>query len=115
MKLNFFVNFFIEWKPILHETDPAKKAELFQTMLTVETPKIFGKFNEIIIANGGTWLVGTRFSWSDLMLANTIKLLQSHIGDKANLSANYPALEKLSDNVYSIPNIKAYVDKRDKK
>lgn len=48
------------------------------------------------------------------MLAQTIKTLQEHIGDKANLTANFPALQKHSENVFNIPNIKAYVDKRDK-
>lgn len=104
----------IEWSQILHETDTTKKLEMFQTVLTVETPRIYGKLNEILLANGGTWLVGNRITWSDIMLAHTVASLQGHIGEKANLTANYPALKKHSENVLNIPNIKAYVEKRQK-
>lgn len=104
-----------EWRAVAHETEPAKRDELFQTALTVETPKTFGKLSEILSANGGMWLVGNRFSWSDLMIAYAIKSLQGHIGDKANLTENFPALEKHQENVFNVPSIKAYVDKQDKK
>ncbi|XP_037052163.1 glutathione S-transferase-like isoform X2 [Bradysia coprophila] len=103
------------WSGILHETDPAKRAARFQTALTVETPKTFGKLNEILLANGGTWLVGNRLSWTDLLLAHTNRSLQKHLGDKADLTAGYPALKAHSENVFNIPTIKAYVDKRDSK
>lgn len=99
----------------MFETDPTKRAEMFRTLLAVETPKTFGKFNEFLLANGGTWLVGNRFSWSDLMLAHTIKSLQDLIGDKANLTANYPALKKHSENIFNISSIRVYVEKRDAK
>lgn len=92
-----------------------KKAERFQTALTVETPKTFGKLNEILLANGGTWLVGNRVSWTDIVLAHTNRSLQKHLGDKADLTAGYPALKTHSENVFNIPSIKAYVDKRDNK
>lgn len=103
------------WSGILHLTDPVKRADRIQTALTVETPKTFGKLNEILLANGGKWLVGNRFSWPDLLLAQTIRSVQKHLGDKADLTAGYPALKTHSENVFDIPTIKAYVDKRDNK
>lgn len=70
------------------------------------------QFNAIIDANGGKFLVGKDLSWADIWLAHVISNVEIVIG--AKLAANYPAVQKMKDNVFAVPQIKAWVEKRPK-
>lgn len=92
------------------EKDTAAKAKLKETLDT-KRPVILQKLNEQVKKNSG-FFVGGKLSWVDLLYtANTDMLSTINEGD---INKDYPELKKLVEKVRSLPNIKAYLDKRPK-
>lgn len=75
-------------------------------------PHFLGKFNDMVAKNGGNWAVGSKVSWADFWLTNFLEIWRDTID--SGLVDKYPALQKQMSNVFSIPQIKAWVDKRPK-
>jgi len=101
-----------EWGRYHFESDETKKAEYKKALLEVHVPKYFGKFDSIIEANGGKWLVGQNVTWADLQVVSGVEqfetLFEPAILDK------YPNVKKLRDAVMALPQIQEWVEKRPK-
>uniref|UniRef100_A0A8D8R3S9 glutathione transferase n=1 Tax=Cacopsylla melanoneura TaxID=428564 RepID=A0A8D8R3S9_9HEMI len=72
-------------------------------------PFYLGKFEELIKANGG-YLANGKLSWADIFFVSMLDYMSMMA--KQELTANAPALKKLSDEVLAIPAIKKWVEKR---
>ncbi|GAB6028480.1 hypothetical protein CHUAL_014093 [Chamberlinius hualienensis] len=89
------------------EQDPAKKAELMEEFANKTAISFLDGFKRELQSNG--YLVGSGVTWADLALAHglwTLSLLSPTILD------NYPTLKTFSNNILSIPRIKAWLEKR---
>ncbi len=75
-------------------------------------PHFLNKFNDIVAKNGGNYLVGTKASWADFWLTNFLEIWRDTVD--SGLLDKYSALQKQVSNVNSIPQIKAWVEKRPK-
>jgi len=94
------------------EADEGKRAIAKKTFMGTTLPTYLTRFNKIVEANGGNYLVGKRLSWVDLYLVNFIQIWEDNLDSK--LLSSYPALTKLKSNVLSIPAIKDWVaDRKD--
>jgi len=98
-----------EWRKHFMEQDETKKAELKKNFDEVVVPKYLSKFDAIVAANGGQYLVGKRVSWVDLQMAHFLDFFS--ISSPALLD-NYENLKKLKETVFEIPQIKAWIEKR---
>lgn len=73
-------------------------------------PKWFAKFEAIVGANDGKFLVGKQITWADLYFAAVVN--SGLTNSKVDFLSSYPTLKGYLNAVLSIPQIKAYVDKR---
>lgn len=80
--------------------------------LTAKVEPKLQKFDELIKANGGKYLVGQGLTWADIYLAHMIQNTELVVG--ANLAKNFGAIQALVDNVFNRPDIKSWVENRPK-
>ena len=92
------------------EQDPAFKAKLKEIAFT-KLPVYLDKFEEQVKNNGG-YFVNGKLSWPDFLYAAYTDTLSIII--EADLNKDHLELQKLVEKVRSLPNIKAYLDKRPK-
>jgi glutathione S-transferase len=100
--------------PLYLEKDPEKLQEKKIEITKLVREKYFGKFEDILKANGDSGrLVGKSLTWADIYLAHVLNNAEI-VNDIKLLSDDYPALKKLSETVFSVPQIKAWIEKRPK-
>jgi len=102
--------FFKEFLPIFSELDKTKKIEKAKKLEEIMGPKWFGKFEKIVAANEGKYLVGRQTTWADLYFAAVVN--SGLIHSKIDFLSTYPTLKAYLNSVLSIPQIKAYIEKR---
>ena len=78
--------------------------------MDVHFPYFFTKFEEIKNKNSGDFLVGKQLTWVDLLLATQIEFFEQTVDPK--FVKAYPALCRLKETVYDIPQIKKWVQER---
>lgn len=100
---------YLEWAPFYVEQDPEKQGAIKKDLLDNIFPHFLGKFNDIVAKNGN-YVVGNTVTWADFWLTNFLEIWRDTIDD--GLLDKYPALQKQMSNVFSIPQIAAWVDKR---
>lgn len=91
------------------ETDETKKAELLKHFLTETAPPVLTNYRSIIEKNGTGYFVGDSLTWADIGLAYALDCLSKI--DSSIIDAHAP-LKAHIDKVLSLPNIKAWIDKR---
>jgi len=69
-------------------------------------PKYLSKFNKIIEANGGNFLVGNGFTWADVYLCHFVPYMETFYNIK--LTGGYPAVKKLVERFQADPRIKKW-------
>lgn len=94
------------------EQDPAKKKEKVAELVPKAKQKFLTVFNAKVEGNGGKYLVGNSLTWADIYVAHVIEACEILTG--VSLLADFPALKSHSTNVFSVPRIKAWKDKRPK-
>jgi len=101
-----------EWGRFHFEADETKKAELKKALLEVHVPKYFGKFDSIVEANGGKWLVGQAVTWADLQVVSGVEQFETLFDPK--ILDKYQNVKKLRDAVMALPKIQEWIEKRPK-
>lgn len=101
-----------EFFKVHFENDETKKAEFKKAFVETQVPKYFGKYNSIIEANGGKWLVGQNPSWADLQVATAVELFEVVLDPV--VFDSYPAVKQLKESVFALPQIKTWIEKRPK-
>ncbi|KAL1139717.1 hypothetical protein AAG570_006695 [Ranatra chinensis] len=111
MIVDTFQDFRMEIVKLMQEQDPEAKEKKKETLIKETVPYYLAKFDEVIKNNGGH-LVNGSLSWGDIYI---ISLTDSMTGIlKTDIVTNYPNIQELKKKVFSIPKIKAWVDKRPK-
>ena len=100
----------LEWAPVYREADLEKRQVIIKGLMTDLFPNYLKKFNEIVEASGGPFLLGADYSWADFFLANYLEIFEEFM--TPNLLDNYAGLKKQKEAVFGIPQIKEYVAKR---
>lgn len=86
--------------------------EKAQKLEEIMGPKWFAKFEAIVLANEGKYLVGKQITWADLYFAAVVN--SGLIHSKVDFLSTYPDLKAYLNSVLSIPQIQSYLDKRPK-
>lgn len=89
--------------------EDAKKGELFKQLKEVTIPFYMGKFDKIAQENE-KWLVGKNMTWVDIVFAHCMTIFMNR--SKIPLVDGYPALKKLIDDFYAVPQIKEWIAQR---
>nr|WOZ07763.1 glutathione S-transferase GSTs8 [Agrotis ipsilon] len=71
-------------------------------------PDYLERLNAAAVKNNGHFALG-KLTWADFMLAGTFDYLKNLVRIP-DLAKKYPAFQKVIDNVYSFPQVKAYAD-----
>nr|WOZ07760.1 glutathione S-transferase GSTs5 [Agrotis ipsilon] len=82
----------------------AKYAELSVNVF----PEYLERLNSILVKNNGHLAIG-KLNWGDFVLAGVFDYLK-RILQIYDLEKKYPVFQKVVDNVYSIPKVKAYAE-----
>jgi len=104
------VDFRTEWRKFFAEQDPEKKAESKKNLLEVAIPKYLGKLDVTKKDNGGKFLMGQNLTWVDIQFAHFLELFEITVGQA--ILDGYPNLKELQKNVFEVPTIKAWIEKR---
>ncbi|ODM59414.1 Glutathione S-transferase [Orchesella cincta] len=80
-----------------------KKEELKNILLNVQVPFYYSKFEKIVEASKGDYLLGTNYTWADLHIAHTVSFIDKTV--KPGLLDDYPKLKKFSETVFNIPKL----------
>jgi len=102
-----------KWMPMFaafFAGDMVKAEAAKKTIVEVDTPLYFGRFNSLLEKKGNTWLVGNQLTYADIVLVHVATSFSTAFD--LNLSKGFPAIEKLIAAVHSEPKIKAWLDKR---
>ena len=87
---------------------PAKKRS--EEFWTSRVPKYLGYFDDLVRANGGTYVTGRRITYADLSLFQIVEGLRYAFPKRMQaFERKVPALTELRDRVAARPNIKTYL------
>ncbi|XP_066905895.1 glutathione S-transferase [Halyomorpha halys] len=93
------------------ETDPATKEKKREPLLNVTVPFYLSKFDQLAQENNG-YLANGKLSWGDIYFIACSSLINHII--EYDMFEQYENLRRLRDNVYSIPQIKNWLETRPK-
>ncbi|KAJ8712543.1 hypothetical protein PYW07_005385 [Mythimna separata] len=91
-----------------YEPDEAVKEKKYEEYVKNVYPDFFERLSAIIEKNNGFLALG-KLTWGDFVLAGMFDYLKKMLR-MPDLEKKYPAFQKVIDNVYSIPKVKAYAD-----
>ncbi|XP_018560946.1 glutathione S-transferase-like isoform X1 [Anoplophora glabripennis] len=93
------------------ERDEEAKKEKEKSLFNETFPFYLGKLDAQAKKNNG-YLVGGRLTWVDLVFTAILDFLNFMV--KKDIISSFPNLQKVKENVETIPNIKAWLGKRPK-
>jgi glutathione S-transferase len=96
--------------PIMFEKDEAKKKTLSERMKKEDFPAFMKNMAKALEDNGGQYLVGSGLTYADIGLATILYGVTKRFGGAWEKSA--PKLAAYKDKIYSLPNIKKWVETR---
>jgi len=99
-----------EWRKWFSQADEAKKEELKKELVETISPRFFNKLTSIKEANDGEWLVGKNVTWADIHVAVTLEFFESTADPE--VLTKFPVLKALKEAVWSLPQIKEWIEKR---
>jgi len=106
-------DFWDAWVAVFRNKDDQEKAAAAKKQATeVAVPRYLGKFEKILQANGGNFLVGSSLSYADLSLLHFVPY--AVVVFEEDVLQNYPVLKKHVEKLASLPKIKEYLDSRPK-
>ncbi|CAH0694779.1 unnamed protein product [Spodoptera exigua] len=91
-----------------YEEDEAVKKTKYAEFNKNDFPNLLKNLNEIITKNNGHIALG-KLTWGDFVFAGMFDYIKNLLV-VPDLEKKYPAFQKVVDNVYSIPKVKAYAD-----
>ncbi|XP_076810209.1 glutathione S-transferase 1-like [Clavelina lepadiformis] len=93
------------------EEDEAKKVQLMASVFKEDIhPKLY-KYEKIIKANGGTYLLGEKISGVDIVMFSTLDVLNDYIPD-GKILEQHPTLKTLVEEVKKRPGIAKWLKER---
>ncbi|GJQ79690.1 hypothetical protein Trydic_g5838 [Trypoxylus dichotomus] len=92
-----------------YQKNEVVKEALKQPLYEQTIPYYMEKFEQIAKQNNGHFALG-RLTWADFYFVGMHEYLNTMVG--TNLYENYPNLNKVIENVFSIPAVKAWVEAR---
>ncbi|ODM90228.1 Glutathione S-transferase [Orchesella cincta] len=99
---------------LMVEADEEKKAELktqIKTNLLEKTvPRYYSVIESDLKNNGGKYLVGNAITWIDFVCAHMSDRFSNCL--EIDVLANYPTLKEHQQQIFQIPEIKAWIAKR---
>jgi len=96
------------------EQDEARKQQLMEKVKTETMPRHFGFLEKRLAENGGKFLVGSAYTYADIILACFLDSAKLTMPADAyeGLSKGFPKLIALAKDVAETPEIKAWIAKR---
>ncbi|KAJ8712536.1 hypothetical protein PYW07_005378 [Mythimna separata] len=91
-----------------YERDEAAREARYTKYAENVFPDYLDKLNALVVKNNGHLALG-KLTWGDFVLAGVFDYLKMMLRIP-DLEKKYPAFQKVIDNVYSIPKVKAYAD-----
>ncbi|XP_018560938.1 glutathione S-transferase [Anoplophora glabripennis] len=95
---------------VFEKNEKVKQAQA-ESLFNETIPFYLGKFDSQVKENGG-YFVGGRLTWADIFVVAMVDYMSFLI--QKDLTANYPNLQIVKENVMNVPNIKAWMDTRPK-
>ncbi|XP_063829716.1 glutathione S-transferase 2 [Ostrinia nubilalis] len=92
---------------VQYESDEVVKEKKYEDFSKNVYPVMLSKLNEIVGQNNGHIAVG-KLTWADFVFAGMYDYLKMMLRIP-DLDTKYPNLKKVVDNVYSLPQLKAYL------
>ncbi|XP_063829717.1 glutathione S-transferase 2-like [Ostrinia nubilalis] len=92
---------------VQYESDEVVKEKKHEDFSKNAYPAMLSKLNEIVEQNNGHIAVG-KLTWADFVFAGMYDYLKMMMRIP-DLDTKYPNLKKVVDNVYSLPQLKAYL------
>ncbi|KAH9640302.1 hypothetical protein HF086_001654 [Spodoptera exigua] len=92
----------------LYEKDEAVKKAKYAEFNKNDFPHLLKNLNDVITKNNGHIALG-KLTWGDFVFAGLFEYIKILVV-VPDLEKKYPAFQKVLDNVYSIPKVKAYAD-----
>lgn len=104
--VDFYIDIRMKAAMTHYEQNEAVKEKKHEDLSKNYYPEVLSKLNSIIEKNNGHLAAG-KLTWGDFVIAGGFEYFKitTRIAD---MGEKYPAIQKLVDNVYSIPSIKAY-------
>jgi glutathione S-transferase len=90
--------------------DDAKKLKAKNNILDKLAPAYYTQIEKDLKENGGKYLVGKNFTWADFLIAHFNEVFESFVDQ--TLLDNYPTIKLHQQNVFNVPQIKAWMAKR---
>ncbi|KAJ0174441.1 hypothetical protein K1T71_009549 [Dendrolimus kikuchii] len=106
--VDFLNDIRIKAAAVFYEQNAEIKQKKHEEMSKDVYPALLKKLNDIIVKNGG-YLAAGKLSWGDFVLTGMLDYLKAMM-QVPDLEEQFPAFKKLSNNVLTIPNVKAYCD-----
>ena len=97
--------------PWWFEKDETKKAELLKDLTENTIPAALANIEKFAAGNKDGWLVGSKLTYGDLCVFNTLDFLSACIHLPTILD-KFPALSQLKKNVENQPNIAKWIQTR---
>ncbi|CAL8128183.1 unnamed protein product [Orchesella dallaii] len=95
---------------MIYEKDEKTKAELNTNFLEKTIPRYFSVIESDLKKNGGKYLVGNGITWIDFLLCHLAQLFS--LLSESDVLTDYPTIKKYQQEIFAIPEIKAWIDKR---
>ncbi|KAJ8712539.1 hypothetical protein PYW07_005381 [Mythimna separata] len=108
--VDLFMDFCLKGAQIMRETDAARKESLYAEAVKNVFPGDLERLSSIINKNNGHLALG-KLTWGDFVLAGLIDWLKTVLRIP-DLEQKYPGFQKVIDNVYSVPKVKAYSESK---
>ncbi|KAJ8712538.1 hypothetical protein PYW07_005380 [Mythimna separata] len=108
--VDLLMDLILKGAQIYRESDEARKETLYAEAIKNVFPGYLEKLNSIIEKNNGHIALG-KLTWGDFVIAGAFGSLKMVV-PMPDIEQKYPAFQKVIDNVYSIPSIKAYSESK---
>ncbi|CAG0918809.1 unnamed protein product [Notodromas monacha] len=100
----------MHYRTMRYGKSDAEKEEAKKTLLESALPVFCQRMTTKIDANPSGLLVSDEVTWADIYLAHGMDVLEAAVPDCLE---PYPRIKKIQEHVFGLPNLKAYLDKRD--
>ncbi|ODM90290.1 Glutathione S-transferase [Orchesella cincta] len=95
---------------LMWEKDEKTTLEMKTKWLEKTIPRYYSVIESDLKKNGGKYLVGNGITWVDFLCAQMNQLFTAY--PKVDVLANYPTIREHQQQVFEIPEVKAWIDKR---
>ncbi|CAL8128189.1 unnamed protein product [Orchesella dallaii] len=95
---------------VMDDKDEKTKSVMKTNFLEKTVPRYFSVIESNLKKNGGKFLVGNSITWIDFLLAQMAQNFSNYL--ETDVIANYPTIKGHQQQIFEIPEIKAWIAKR---